>query len=74
MRLVPALPPPVPGSGLDVQIDRGRSALRVSARAPGLSLDATFSGVPDGVSLGGRAVVIWCRAFSARFGSAVLER
>jgi hypothetical protein len=29
--------------------------------------------VPSGVSLRGRAVVIWCRAFSARFGSAVLR-
>ena len=28
--------------------------------------------IPRGVSLRGRAVVIWCRAFSARFGSAVL--
>ncbi len=30
--------------------------------------------VPRGVSLRDRAVVIWCRAFSARFGSAVLSR
>jgi hypothetical protein len=30
--------------------------------------------VPADVSLRGRAVVIWCRAFSARFGSAVLAR
>jgi hypothetical protein len=30
--------------------------------------------VPAGVRLRGRAVVIWCRAFSARFGSAVLAR
>jgi hypothetical protein len=30
--------------------------------------------LPPGVSLRGRAVVIWCRAFSARFGSAVLSR
>ncbi|WP_053227343.1 DM13 domain-containing protein [Solirubrobacter soli] len=28
--------------------------------------------IPSGVSLRGRAVVIWCRAFSARFGSATL--
>lgn len=28
--------------------------------------------IPAGASLRGRAVVIWCRAFSARFGSAVL--
>ena len=28
--------------------------------------------IPSGVSLSGRAVVIWCRAFSARFGSAAL--
>jgi hypothetical protein len=30
--------------------------------------------IPPGVSLRGRAVVIWCRAFSARFGSATLLR
>jgi hypothetical protein len=30
--------------------------------------------VPAGVRVRGRAVVIWCRAFSARFGSAVLAR
>jgi electron transfer DM13 len=30
--------------------------------------------VTSGVRLRGRAVVIWCRAFSARFGSAVLSR
>jgi hypothetical protein len=29
--------------------------------------------IPSGVSLRGRAVVIWCRAFSARFGSATLN-
>jgi hypothetical protein len=29
--------------------------------------------IPAGVSLRGRAIVIWCRAFSARFGSAVLD-
>ena len=29
--------------------------------------------IPSGVSLRGRAVVIWCRAFSARFGSAALR-
>jgi hypothetical protein len=29
--------------------------------------------IPPGVSLRGRAVVIWCRAFSARFGSATLR-
>jgi hypothetical protein len=29
--------------------------------------------IPAGVSLRGRAVVIWCRAFSARFGSAILS-
>jgi hypothetical protein len=28
--------------------------------------------LPAGVNLHGRAVVIWCRAFSARFGSAAL--
>lgn len=28
--------------------------------------------IPAGVGVRGRAVVIWCRAFSARFGSAVL--
>jgi electron transfer DM13 len=28
--------------------------------------------LPRGTGLRGRAVVIWCRAFSARFGSAVL--
>jgi len=30
--------------------------------------------LPPGVSFRGRAVVIWCRAFSARFGSATLLR
>jgi Electron transfer DM13 len=29
--------------------------------------------IPAGVGVRGRAVVIWCRAFSARFGSAVLS-
>jgi Electron transfer DM13 len=29
--------------------------------------------LPAGVNLHGRAVVIWCRAFSARFGSAALR-
>jgi hypothetical protein len=29
--------------------------------------------LPAGLSLRGRAVIIWCRAFSARFGSAVLR-
>jgi hypothetical protein len=29
--------------------------------------------IPAGVSLRGRAVTIWCRAFSARFGSAELN-
>lgn len=57
MRLVPAplsasgSSPAAPGSPLDVRIERGRSALRVSASSPGVSLEATFSGGPDGVSL-----------------------
>jgi len=54
MRLVPAPPlaaREVPSSSLDVRIERGRSALRVSARGSGVSLEATFSGGPDGVSL-----------------------
>lgn len=51
MRLVPAPPPAVTGSSFEVRIERGRSALRVHARAPGVSLEATFSGGPDGVSL-----------------------
>jgi Electron transfer DM13 len=30
--------------------------------------------IPSGIELAGRTVVIWCRAFSAPFGSAVLGR
>ena len=51
MRLVTAPPLSAHGSSLDVRIERGRSALRVSARGTGVSLEATFSGGADGVSL-----------------------
>jgi AraC-like DNA-binding protein len=37
--------------GLVVQVERGRAALRVVARAPELLVEATFSGGADGVSL-----------------------
>lgn len=48
MRLVP----PVPlDPGLQVRIERGRSVLRVRASAAGVTLEATFSGGPDGISL-----------------------
>lgn len=45
------LVPPLPGPLLEIRIERGRSALRVSARAAEVSLEVCFSGGPDGVSL-----------------------
>lgn len=46
-----SLVPPLPGPLLDIRIERGRSALRVSACTADVVLEATFSGGPDGVSL-----------------------
>ena len=57
---VPTSSPPSPFEV--VRIERGRAALQVSARGAGVSLEATFSGGPDGVSLrvirGGQARVL----------------
>jgi hypothetical protein len=38
-----------------------------------LALPHPYETVPADVEIGGRTVVIWCRAFSAAFGSARLD-